>query len=121
MPKFENFYTLDDYLDAARAATGATSDYALPNKLSFIKPRALKRWRQRKDFPPDEVIAKLARLVGVPPSIALAQARVWRATLERDAYNLPYYLETFHTLSAIEKSRYYKGLSLEEQTEQISP
>lgn len=103
MANLENFCILDDYLDEAANVVGAKSDRELSNKLSYLPYQSIRAWRKRASFPSDEIVANLALVVGIPPALALAQARIWRATLEQKAEILPYYLETFADLKAHRK------------------
>jgi hypothetical protein len=80
--------TINDYLDTAKARTGATSDRKLAQLLG-IGATTLFHLQRRRNYPSDELMTKLAMLAGIDPQVALLDLCIWRAgenSLARSTY-----------------------------------
>lgn len=69
--------TIDDYVDAARARIGATSDRQLATRMG-LKSSAIPCWRTRRTWPRDDTMLQLAELAGMPAEQALLDLGMWR-------------------------------------------
>lgn len=74
--------SLNDYLDAARAGAGLTSDRQLSLRLGHSAPRRINTWRKGWHLPEDDQMLLLARLARWDPDAALLDKLRWQA--ERD-------------------------------------
>ncbi|HYD63312.1 MAG TPA: hypothetical protein VEC35_23350 [Noviherbaspirillum sp.] len=59
-----------EYLDAARVALGAPSDYALQKPLLLSKQQ-IGRYRKNLDFFSDEVCVRIAAVLGKEPALVM--------------------------------------------------
>jgi len=80
--------TVDDYVDAARAALKITSDRELSRRLS-LSPASVNQWRTKRSWPADTTMIRLAELAGVDPAEALLELNQWRSdsATVRDVYD----------------------------------
>lgn len=69
--------TIDDYLDLAIARHDLPSNRQLSIKLE-LSPVAISRYRQKKEWPSDDTMLRLAALADVPESEALMELNYWR-------------------------------------------
>lgn len=70
--------TLDDYLDDAKLALRTTSDRALGRALN-VSPGCVVGWRNKRCWPSDEQMMKVAKLAGIDPRVAVLQLNMWRS------------------------------------------
>lgn len=80
--------TIDWYMDRARERAGLPSDRQLGIALG-LNPAAVSFWRQKKTWPDDGSMVRLAEIAGVDVSIALVDLNTWRAKTPhaRSAYS----------------------------------
>mgnify|MGYP003152500622 CR=1 FL=1 len=72
------FWSIDDYIDAARERNDFTSDNQLTKYMGF-KGAPISFWRCKKTWPSDASMEHLARLAGRDPDVALMELASWRA------------------------------------------
>lgn len=70
-------FTIDNYLDAARARHSIASDRELGRRLGLSKG-AVNHYRMGHSYPDDGTMLELARLALVDPSQALIDLNIWR-------------------------------------------
>jgi transcriptional regulator with XRE-family HTH domain len=71
-------WTIDNYLDRARANAGLDSDRKLGREIG-LTGSAISNLRLRKSVPKDETIAKLAVMAGRPLDLALLDRDIWNS------------------------------------------
>lgn len=71
--------TIDNYIDLARTNSGLSSDRQLA-KAMVLSPSAPSFWRQKKSWPSDEAMIRLASLAGQDETLALVHLNSWRST-----------------------------------------
>jgi len=82
--------TLDEMIDAAKAAQRLPSDNALNYLLGF-KGTALSAWRGKKAIPTPEHVVKLAQLADIDPEQALLERSIWVAESKQYFDLIPIY------------------------------
>lgn len=70
---------LIDYIETAKINSGSKSDRKLGAILG-LSEIAVSNWRNKRSFPSDEVMEKLAIMAGVDPTEALIDLNIWRTT-----------------------------------------
>lgn len=76
--------TLDDYLDAALARAGLTSDRELSRWLGLGAPTVC-QYRTRRALPSDTAMLRIADLAGADQAVALVNLAMWRNAAHPEA------------------------------------
>ena len=69
--------SLDWYIDEAKARSGIKSDREL-SKFLGLSHVASNYWRQRRSYPTDDTMMRLAEMAHADPQLALIELNAWR-------------------------------------------
>lgn len=69
--------TVDDYVDIAKRLRNLKSDNALAKQMGLTSP-TVSGWRNKRAWPTDATMVKLAHLAKMDPKQALVHLNIWR-------------------------------------------